>query len=169
MPLPEPSATGFTNKWKRQRHAVQIGGPFDHAERRGGHAAGTRGVPWCVLCAAPTRASAGPSTVYGMPRYSQIAGTWDSRLRPLFSLGQLKTDFGTGEGKFLGEERVGFEPDDAAEETKSLLHRGDGGCIVPLGVLIGTWARSRVSRCTRDRYACGLGIPPTKRPLSRAV
>src|SRR5882672_10427865 len=26
-----------------------------------------------------------------------------------------------------------------------------------------TWARSRVSRCTRDRYACGLGIPPTKK------
>src|SRR5256886_16931955 len=39
-----------------------------------------------------------------------------------------------GERELLWEELIGFEADDAAEETEGLLHRGDGGGIVPLGV-----------------------------------
>src|SRR6267378_6062773 len=33
----------------------------------------------------------------------------------------------------LREGLIGFESDDAAEETESLLHRSDGGRVVPLG------------------------------------
>src|SRR5206468_10417480 len=49
------------------------------------------------------------------------------------SLGHVEHQIGTGQGDFLREERIGFEPDDAAEETESLLHRSNGGRIVPLG------------------------------------
>src|SRR5207248_10994804 len=41
-----------------------------------------------------------------------------------------------GQRELLWEELIGFEADDAAEETESLLHRGDGGGIVPLGVRV---------------------------------
>jgi len=38
---------------------------------------------------------------------------------------------GAGEGEFLGEEGVGFEANDAPEETESPLHGVDGGGFVP--------------------------------------
>src|SRR6185369_2770855 len=53
------------------------------------------------------------------------------------ALGHVEDEVGTRERQFLGKEGVGFEASDATEETKGLLHRADGGCVVPLGVLIG--------------------------------
>ncbi len=54
------------------------------------------------------------------------------------SLGHVEDDVGARAGKFVGEEGVGFEPDDAAEETESPLDRIDGGWVVPFGVGIAT-------------------------------
>jgi hypothetical protein len=46
--------------------------------------------------------------------------------------GHVEHQIRSGGGELLREELVGFETDDAAEETESLFHRSDGGGIVPL-------------------------------------
>ena len=49
------------------------------------------------------------------------------------AFGDVEDEVGPGEGELLREGLIGFEPDDGAEETESLFHRGDGGWVVPLG------------------------------------
>src|SRR5207245_11799168 len=49
------------------------------------------------------------------------------------SFRHVEHQIGSLEVERLWEEWVGFETDHAAEETESLLHRGDGGWVVPLG------------------------------------
>src|SRR6266480_6425627 len=70
-----------------------------------------------------------------MLRYSQIAGTSAATLAAE-PFGHVEHQIRAGERELLWEELIGFEADDAAEETESLLHRGDGGGIVPLGVRV---------------------------------
>ena len=53
-------------------------------------------------------------------------------VRAVEAFGDVEDEVRAGEGEFLREENVGFEPDDVAEETQSLLHRFNGGAIVPL-------------------------------------
>src|SRR6266576_976540 len=97
----------------------------------------------------------GSEPVYGMFRYSQIAGA--------------------SEDEVLRKELVGFESDDAAEETESLLHRSDGRRIVPFRKRVtGTVGRC-VGRgigffvvCETDSHVVS-GDLLQKRPLVRSV
>src|SRR3989337_854504 len=85
--------------------------------------------------------------------------------RAVEALGHVEDDVGAGEGKFLREERVGFEPDDPAEETEGLLHRADGGWVVPLGVRVGRGARfGFLVVCETDSHVVS-GYLLQKRPL----
>jgi hypothetical protein len=56
--------------------------------------------------------------------------------------GHVEDELDARARKFLREGGVGVKSDDAAEETKSLLHRIDGGWLVPLSVDVGGLARS---------------------------
>ena len=60
------------------------------------------------------------------------------------SFGHVEHDVGTGERQFLREGFVGFESNDGAEETESLLDRIDGGWIIPFGVSIRRGIRVRL-------------------------
>src|SRR5256885_3457794 len=63
------------------------------------------------------------------PRSTLFPYTTLFRSQPL---GDVEHEIRTGECDLLREGLIGFESDDAAEETESLLHRSDGGRVVPL-------------------------------------
>src|SRR5207247_416226 len=57
------------------------------------------------------------------------------------ALRHVEHEVRAGEGDFLREGEVGFETDDVAEETQSLLHRLNGGAIIPLDECVAAGAR----------------------------
>ena len=72
----------------------------------------------------------------GVRNVQVLAQRGDVRLatRPVQSLGHIEDDVGTGERKFLRQEFVGFETNDGAKETQSLIDRVDGRRVIPFCV-----------------------------------
>src|ERR671918_594166 len=93
MPLPDPSATGFTNNGKRSA---------------------TRSRSW------------GRST---------------SAKGAVETPGDVEHEIGVRARELFGETGTGIEADDTTEGTQSLLHRADGGGIVPLDVSVAATRR----------------------------
>ena len=84
-------------------------------------------------------------------------------------------EIGPSEDDFLRKELIGFEADHIAEETESLLHRSDGGWLVPLCERVAGTVRFNVGRgigffvvCETDAHVVS-GNLLQKRPLVRSV
>ena len=160
---------------ERQPQALQVVGRLDARERRGGYAAirqdflGARLVEREPEC---ERVGAGVRDV------QILADGGDERFAALTaqSFRHVEHQIGSLEVELLWEEWVGFETDHAAEETESLLHRGDGGWVVPLGErVVGTRRLCRGVRGVRffvvsetDAHVVS-GDLLQKRPLVRSV
>src|SRR5467141_3765330 len=132
MPLPDPSATGFTNSGNgsgmRSRSATR-------SMTRNG-AVGTPRYARISLVRPLCSVSASVSGSEPVRNVQVLAQRGDVRLATgaVQSLRHVEDDVGTCERELLRKELVGFETDDVAEETQSLTDRVDGGRVIPFCV-----------------------------------
>src|SRR3989449_11657428 len=101
----------------------------------------------------PPRSTLFPYTTLFRSRDVQVlADRRDERFAALAvePFGHVENEIGASEDEVLRKALVGFESDDAAEETESLLHSSDGRRIVPF--------RKRVTGTVGRCVGCGIGF-----------
>src|SRR5438067_670344 len=157
-----------------QRHALDLSRRLDAGERRRGNTTVRQRLLGPTLVQRQRQRERVRACVRDV---HVLADRRDERFAALAvePFGHVENEIGASEDEVLRKELVGFESDDAAEETESLLDRSDGRRIVPFRKRVtGTVGRC-VGRgigffvvCETDSHVVS-GDLLQKRPLVRSV
>jgi len=157
-----------------QRHALDLSRRLDAGERRRGNTTIRQRLLGPTLVQRQRQRERVRACVRDV---HVLADRRDERFAALAvePFGHVENEIGASEDEVLRKELVGFESDDAAEETESLLDRSDGRRIVPFRKRVtGTVGRC-VGRgigffvvCETDSHVVS-GDLLQKRPLVRSV